>query len=87
MKKPDVLIVNQGLNSLGAREQGEIISTIIEQSESFMGRNITLIWAPVNPAFSEYFGRVIVFDSGSITGDGKPEELKNNNPVYQDLLS
>ncbi len=87
LKKPDILIVNQGLNSLGAREQGEIIRTILSQTKSSTGRNITVIWVPVNPAFSEYFDRVVVFDGGTVVGDGPPKELKDNNSVYQDLLA
>ena len=86
LKQPDILIVNQGLNSLGAREQGELISKIVKGTETFLNKDVTVIWVPVNPAFSEFFDRVLVFDSGAIVGDGPPSELKASNSAYQELL-
>ena len=75
------------MNSLGVREQGQIIDTVLEKSTKYGDRNAGVIWVPVNPAFSEQFDRVLVFDSGELVADGSPEELKKSNPVYQELLS
>ncbi len=87
LKKPDMLIVNQGMNSLGAREQKQIIETVLNESINYGDRKAGVVWVPVNPAFSEQFDRVIVFDNGEIVADGAPAELKKSSPVYQELIS
>lgn len=87
LKKPDILIVNQGMNSLGAREQGRIIETVLKKSTDYGDRKAGVIWVPMNPAFAEQFDRVLVFDSGELVADGTSEELKKSSQVYQELLS
>ncbi|MEO0910278.1 MAG: ABC transporter ATP-binding protein, partial [Pseudomonadota bacterium] len=87
LKQPDILIVNQGLNNLGAREQGEIINMILEKSRTEGVAPKGVIWAPISPSFSELFDRVIVLNDGEIVADASPEELRNTSSVYQELLA
>ena len=87
MKHPDFLIVNQGMNSLGAREQGALIDQILETSRAGNGHKTGVIWAPVNPAFAEKFGRILVFHNGELVADDSPEALSKSNQTYQDLIS
>lgn len=80
LKKPDILIANQGMNALSMRQQEDIIKTVLEWSEK---HGAGVIWVPMNPSFAEKFERVLVFDSGSLVADGSPKEIKQNNDIYK----
>jgi len=84
LKKPDILISNQGINALSARQQEEIIETVLEWSQK---NNAGIIWVPMNPVFAEQFERVLVFDGGNLVGDGPPDEIKQNNEIYKMLTA
>lgn len=84
LKKPDILIVNQGMNTLGTRQQGQIIDTVIEWAKQ---NNSGIIWVPMNPGFANKFNRVLLFDNGVLIADDTPESLLKNNETYQLLLA
>lgn len=84
LKKPDILIVNQGMNTLGTRQQGQIIDTVIEWAKQ---NNSGIIWVPMNPGFASKFKRVLLFDNGVLIADDTPESLLKNNETYQLLLA
>ncbi len=87
LKKPDILIANQAMNNLGTREQGEIISMVLEKAgmdDSYMNG---VIWVPMNAGYSAMFDRVLVFEDGVLIADDTPEALKNSNETYQSLIS
>ena len=87
LKKPDILIVNQGMNTLGGREQGEIIDTVLQWANEDANSERGVIWVPVNLSFAERFDRVLVFENGELVGDGAPTELQKTNPTFQALVS
>ena len=87
LKKPDILIVNQGMNTLGGREQGEIIDTVLQWANEEANGERGVIWVPVNLSFAERFDRVLVFENGELVGDGTPTELQKTNPTFQALVS
>ena len=86
LKRPDILIANQAMNSLGTREQGQIIETVLEnaaKSDKYMNG---VIWVPMNPSFAAMFDRVLVFDSGELVADDAPDSLRATNEIYQALV-
>lgn len=87
LKKPDILIVNQGMNTLGAREQERIIKMALEKASTGENQAGGIIWVPMNPAFAELFDRVLVFEDGVLVADAPAGELKKTNPLYQELVS
>ncbi len=84
IKKPDILIVNQGLNTLGAKQQEEIINTVIRWAEE---NKIGIIWVPMSSGFASHFDRVIIFDNGDLITHGTPQELAEHNETYQVLTA
>ena len=87
LKNPDMLIVNQAMNSLGTREQQEIIKTVIERSSNREGSRTGIIWVPMNPSFSELFDRVLLFKDGELVADDTAENLMKSNESYQALVA
>jgi len=87
LKQPDLLIVNQGMNSLGGREQEKIIKTVLEASSNSKDHPLGIIWVPMNAGFAELFDRVLVFKDGELIADGDPQNIKETNPLYQELVA
>ncbi len=84
LKKPDILIANQGMNTLGTRQQENIVQTVLKWSDK---NGSGIIWVPMSPSFAKFFDRVLVFDSGVLIADGKPEELLETNETYKMLIT
>ncbi len=84
LKNPDILIANQGMNTLGAKQQTAIIETVLEWART---NNAGVIWVPMSPSFAEYFDRVLVFENGNLVADGKPSELLIKNETYKTLTT
>lgn len=86
LKRPDIIIVNQGMNSLGGREQENIIQTVLDYSNDEERHPFGVIWAPINQAFASYFDRTIVFNDGELVSDGPTEEIMANDVHYAQLV-
>jgi len=84
LKKPDIVIVNQGMNTLGSREQADIIDVVLEWAHN---NDSGVIWVPMNPGLAEKFDRVLLFDSGELVADNNPQELSTSNETYQLLVA
>jgi len=87
LKRPDIMIVNQGMNSLGGREQEQIIQTVLDYSNNEERHPFGVIWAPINQAFAEHFDRIIVFNDGELVSDGAREDIESNDSHYALLVS
>ncbi|MGI9372145.1 MAG: ABC transporter transmembrane domain-containing protein [Hyphomicrobiales bacterium] len=88
MKNPDLLIVNRALNALDAKSQEEIMSRVLEWSANADDRSKRgVFWVLQTPRFAAKFDRALVFDHGNLVEDGKPEELKQANKHYAQLIS
>ena len=84
LKKPDILISNQSMNTLGSRQQADIIQTVLKWADE---NNSGVIWVPMSPSFAQYFERVLVFDSGTLVADGKPKDIIATNETYKMLIA
>jgi len=87
LKQPDLLIVNQGMNSLGGREQENIIKTVLELSNDNEKQSFGLIWVPMNAGFAELFDRVLIFQDGELVTDDNPKKIKDTNTLYKELVA
>ena len=85
LKKPDILIVNQALNTLDAKSQKELLNVVLERSKD-PDHPFGVIWVPMNPTLSKHFDRVLLFKDGELVSDDTPEKLMAENEVYQTLL-
>jgi putative ABC transport system ATP-binding protein len=84
LKKPDFLIVNQALNTLDGKAQRMILDTVLAKSRGRDGHSFGVVWAPVNPAHAELFGRVLVFRQGVLADDGAPDALKQSSQAFRE---
>jgi putative ABC transport system ATP-binding protein len=86
LKQPDILIVNQALNTLDARGQKKLLEAVLEKSKD-PDHPFGIIWVPMNPALSQVFDRVLLFKDGELVADDTPEKLVNENELYKSLLA
>lgn len=84
LKKPDIVIINQGLNTLGTREQNEIISMVLDWADK---NDSGVIWMPMNPVFAEHFERTLLFQDGELVADGKTSDIQSSNETYKMLVA
>ena len=70
---PDVLTLRDG-NAFGdQRDDGS--------------KPFGVFWVLQAPRFAQHFGRVLVFDKGSLVEDGTPTELAGNESHYAKLVA
>ena len=86
LKQPDILIVNQALNTLDAKGQKKLLEAVLEKSKD-PDHPFGIIWVPMNPALSQVFDRVLLFKDGELVADDTPEKLVNENELYKSLLA
>ncbi len=86
LKQPDILIVNQALNTLDSKSQRDLLERVLELSKD-PDNPFGVIWVPMNPSLSQAFDRVILFQNGEVVGDDTPQNLKKGDALYQSLLA
>ncbi len=88
LKRPDLLIVNQGLNTLDLATQQRIVEKIINLARSADGwPPFGILWALTTPAMADQFDRVLVFEDGSLVEDGNYAELVNAKGAFSALVT
>lgn len=87
LKKPDFLIVNQGLNTLDARTQKQLLDMVLAKSKGSDGHKFGVIWTPTNTAFAKSFDRIMVFKQGTLVADGSPTQLESDSPEYGEIVT
>lgn len=85
LKRPDVLIANQALNTLGGREQQKMIEMVLERSRSENGFGV--IWVPMNASLATEFDRIIIFKDGDLVSDGPAEDISEKDTIYAELVA
>ncbi len=86
LKKPDILIVNQALNTLDARNQKSLLEAVLDRAKADEYGGFGVIWVPMNPALSQAFERVLLFKDGELVADDTPSNLSKDNETYRALL-
>ena len=82
IKAPDILVVNEATAILDTAAEKRLITRIRREMDSRC-----LFWVLARAQLAENFDNVIVMERGKIVGNGQYEELANNNPQLQQLLS
>jgi len=85
LKRPDFLILNHPLSALDLQTQKQIIVNVFERTPQVEPKP-AIIWV-VSPGLSNMFDRIIVFDRGTLVGDGTYERLVADNSIFKGLLS
>lgn len=86
LKRSDFVILNRPLASLDQKIQRAIAERVLEFARNEPGKPAVL-WVLGNAELASIFDRVIVFDRGSVAGDGTYDRLKSDNAVFQQLLA
>ena len=86
LKQPDILIVNQALNTLDARGQKKLLEAVLEKSKD-PENPFGIIWVPMSPALSQAFDRVLLFKDGELIADDTPKKLTAENELYKSILA
>ncbi|MCP4185585.1 MAG: ABC transporter ATP-binding protein [Hyphomicrobiales bacterium] len=86
LKQPDILIINQALNTLDAKGQKKLLEAVLDKSRD-SSHPFGIIWVPMNPALSQVFDRVLLFKDGELVADDTPAKLVNENELYKSLLA
>jgi len=84
LKRPDILVVNQGLNSLSTREQGDMIKMVLNYTDTKeTDHDMGVIWVPMNPHYAKMFDRVLMFEDGELTTDSVYDDLMENSEAFK----
>jgi putative ABC transport system ATP-binding protein len=87
IKCPDILVANQPLNSLGSREQEDMIKMVFERVKGSDASNkMGIIWAPMQTALAEMFDRILIFEDGELVEDGPADKIVSESPRYKELI-
>lgn len=81
IKRPDVLIVNEGITSLDGASQRRVLRAVLEE---FKGRGV--IWTLHRTAYADQFDKVIVMRSGKIVEQDGFEALDRDGTTLRELL-
>ena len=86
MKKPDFLILNRPLVTLPGEEQRRILQTVLSEAENSSGGRLGILCAPVDPAHTILFDRVLLLRHGRIVADDTPKKLLQTFPDFAKLV-
>ena len=88
IKRADYLIFNRPTSAIDQRVQDQILRNILKMEEARPdGQKPAIIWVLSNPAMSQFFGRVVVFDRGMLAEDGPHEALSTRVGIFKGLLA
>lgn len=82
LKRPDILIANDALDSLDARSQQAVLD---KMKEFFAGRG--LVWIVSQPILAKEFDRILVIEDGKIAEQGHFDALSKNGARFAKLLA
>lgn len=88
IKRADYLIFNRPMSVIDQRVQDQILRNILKLEEARPdGQKPAIIWVLSNPAMSQFFDRVVVFDRGMLAEDGTHEALATQDGIFKGLLA
>ena len=88
IKRGDYLIFNRPMSVIDQRVQDQILRNILKLEEARPnGQKPAIIWVLSNPAMSQFFDRVVVFDRGKLAEDGTHDTLLTQNGIFKGLLA
>ena len=86
LKRPDLLVVNRGLSTLGPRSQQAIVDRVLTEAAGSDGQpGFAVFWALSTPSVARGFDRVAVFHEGRAGRAGAPAELLAKDSRFKRL--
>lgn len=82
IRHSDYYIFNRPLPGLDHRIQDQIVRNVLELTRH-NNNNPAVVWVLSNPALTTLFDRVVVFERGTLTADGKPDLISNKDEAKQ----
>jgi len=88
IKRADYLIFNRPMSVIDQRVQDQILRNILKlEAARPEGQRPAIVWVLSNPAMSQFFDRVVVFDRGMLAEDGTHDALSSQNGIFKGLLA
>ncbi|MEM7289888.1 MAG: ABC transporter ATP-binding protein, partial [Pseudomonadota bacterium] len=87
LKRPDILIAKQPLNSLGRKDQEDMITMVLDRSKDDTNGGFGVIWVPMDPSLAKHFDRIMVFNEGALVSDGEKSHIMENDTQYAELVT
>jgi ABC-type multidrug transport system fused ATPase/permease subunit len=81
LKKPEVLVINEGITNLDGASQRRVLESLLED---FKGRGV--IWTLHRSALADHFDQVLVMKSGKVVENGTFDELNNDGALLKELI-
>jgi putative ABC transport system ATP-binding protein len=82
IKRPDLMIINEGITSLDGASQRRVMEAVLKE---FEGRG--LIWTLHRTAYADQFDEVIVMRSGKIVEQDDFKSLDRDGTVLRELIN
>ncbi|MEL7428365.1 MAG: hypothetical protein AAFN43_00060 [Pseudomonadota bacterium] len=87
LKRPDMLIANQPLNSLGESEREEMVEMVIARAKDTTKKPFGVVWVPMGTSLASRFDRIIVFKDGVLVSDGPRDHIVQNDSHFAEIVS
>jgi len=81
IKRPDALVVNEGVTAMDSAAQAKVIETVLSAF-----KDKAVIWAMHRPSYAQRFDKVVVMKGGRIVERGNYDELNKEGTALHDLL-
>lgn len=85
IKRPDYAVFRRPLSALDLKSQETITRAVLEFSRNSV-KPFGVLWALPNASLSRLFDKVIVFENGTVSEMGTPQELLAANGTFSSLL-
>ncbi len=81
LKKPEVLVINEGITNLDGASQRRVLESLLED---FKGRGV--VWTLHRSALADHFDQVLVMKSGKVVENGTYDELNRDGTLLKELI-
>ncbi len=86
IRRSDFYLFNRPLSALDGRAQDRILQDAMDYLHE-NERRPGILWVVSNPATTELFDRVVVFDRGRLVEDGTHTDLIEKNGIFAEMMS
>ena len=86
IRRSTYYIFNRPLSALDGRAQDKITQAALDHLHAD-GRTPGILWVVSNPAMTQLFDRIVVFDRGQLVEEGTHDALVEKNGIFKGMLS
>jgi len=81
IKKPDALVVNEGITAMDSAAQAQVLETVLK---TFKGRSV--VWALHRASYARNFDKVVVMKSGRVVETGTYDDLNKPGTALHEMM-